>query len=294
MSSSNTPVWFITATSSGFGKEMALEALRRGHTVVATARRPSSIQDLADAGAHAMAFDVTWPLDKIEAVAADVVARFGRVDYLVNAAGYILEGAVEELAPQELFDQFNTNVFGAMHTIRAFLPGMRAQSQREGAASRATVVTFGSLGSWVGGASYSAYAMTKFCASALAESLDIELAPFGIRGVVVEPGYFRTGFLNPTAKITSKARLPAYNDESTPSGAVRNVLTQVDNNQPGDVKKAGKVLIDILTQTGVGAGRDVPVRIPLGTDCEQTIRKKCKDTLAILDDWQDVVRSTDY
>lgn len=289
----NAPVWFITAASSGFGHEIAVEALKRGHTVVATARNPSRIQDLANAGAHTLAFDVTAPLADIESVAKQVFAQHGRVDYLINAAGFILEGAVEEVSSKELFDCFNTNVFGAMVTIKAFLPGMRAQSIGSNG-SRGTVATFGSLGSWNGGASYAVYAMTKACTSSLAESLKEELEPFAIRATVIEPGYFRTGFLNPGARVNAQGRIEAYNDETTPTGKLRKVLSFVDGNQPGDVKKGAKVITDVLTSTGVAEGSVLPVRTVLGSDCEQVIRNKVSSTIALLDDWKTIARSTDY
>lgn len=293
MATDKSPVWFITAASSGFGREIAFEALKRGHTVVATARDPARIQDLADAGAQTLAFDVTSPPSTIEAVVKDVFAKHNRVDYLINAAGYILDGAIEELTPEEMYDSFNTNVFGAVNTVRAFLPNLRAQSVAANG-TRATVAVFGSVGSWRGGATWASYAMTKWSASALAESLYPELQPFSIVATVIEPGYFRTGFLNPNARMLSKLRLDAYEDENTPSGKTRRAFTATDGNQPGDVKKGANVIVDILTKTGVGSGRDVPMRIVLGSDAEQMIRAKLAETTKLLDEWSDVIRSTDH
>ncbi|KAF4467694.1 oxidoreductase yusZ [Fusarium albosuccineum] len=286
---SPTPVWFITAASSGFGAQITLQALKRGHKVVATARSTSRIQDLADAGADTLAFDVTAPLSDIEATAKDVFAKYGRVDYLINAAGFILEGSVEETSPQEVYNSFNTNVFGAMNTIKAFLPGMRAQEIGENG-KRGTIATFGSLGSWRGGPSFSVYAMTKACASSLAESLRTEVAPFNIVATVIEPGYFRTNFLNPGTKVTTKERIAAYEDEQTPTGKTRRVLEKTDGNQPGDVKKGCEVLVDILT----GGKGEVPVRVVLGSDCVAYIRNECEETLKLLDQWKDVAATTDY
>nr|BDX35618.1 short-chain dehydrogenase/reductase StrR [Stachybotrys sp.] len=290
---SPSTVWFITAASSGFGREIALQALDRGHTVIATARNPAKIQDLADAGAHTIAFDVTSPLPTIERVAKDVIDQYGRVDYLVNTAGFITDAAVEEISPEEVYNAFNTNVFGTVNTIHAFLPYMRKQSTHP-SGTRGTVVTFGSIGSWEGGPSYAVYSMAKGCMSLLAESLKPELSPFNIVATVVEPGYFRTNFLNADAKVTSKVRLQEYEDENTPSGAVRKRLAAVSNNQPGDVKKGCNVLVDILTRSGVAEGRDVPVRICLGSDADAFIRGKVDKTTALLDDWKDVFTSTDY
>ncbi|CAM1504865.1 Fc.00g024560.m01.CDS01 [Cosmosporella sp. VM-42] len=284
-----TPVWFITAASSGFGHEIALIALKRGHKVIATARNPSRIQDLADAGADTLAFDVTAPLSDIEAIAKNVFAKHGRVDYLINAAGFILEGAVEEVSPQEVYDSFNTNVFGTMNTIRAFLPGMRAQDVGANG-TRGTVATFGSLGSWKGGPGFSVYAMTKACASSLAESLRTELAPFSIVATVIEPGYFRTNFLNPNVRSSAALRIDAYEDEKTPTGHTRRALEMTDGKQPGDVKKGCQVLVDVLTKSGIAEGRDVPVRVVLGSDCEKFIRDECDDTLALLDEWKEIAK----
>lgn len=288
---SSQPVWFITAASSGFGYQIALHALSLSHVVIATARDPSRISDLAAAGAHTMALDVTAPESELEAAAADVFARFGRVEYLINAAGYILEGAVEEVSSEELQRSFDTNVFGTVKTIGAFLnAGMRTQEKRLSDGKRATVVTFGSLGSWVGGASFSVYAMTKACVSSLAESLREELAPFDIVATAIEPGYFRTNFLRPGNRVSAARRIAAYEDEATPTGMVRRALTKTDGNQPGDVEKGARVVVEVLT----GTEREVPMRIVLGKDCEAVVRGKCESTLMLLEEWKDVIRSTDH
>ncbi|KAL6798427.1 hypothetical protein J3E68DRAFT_288014 [Trichoderma sp. SZMC 28012] len=286
------PVWFITAASSGFGQAIALSALRRGHTVIATARNPSRIQDLAAAGAHTLAFDVTSPLATIEGVAKQVFAEHGRVDYLVNAAGYILEGSIEEVSPEEVYDSFNTNVFGTMNTVRAFLPHMRAQPLADNGV-RGVVATFGSLGSWRGSAGFGVYSMTKWCCSALGESLAAELEPFKIKATVIEPGYFRTGFLNPGTRVSSKARVDAYEDENTPTGKTRRAIVKTDGNQLGDVKKGAEVIVDVLSSTGVASGKEVPVRVMLGSDTEKVVRDKFASTIGILDEWKEVIRSTD-
>ncbi|KAL7936573.1 hypothetical protein V8C35DRAFT_277992 [Trichoderma chlorosporum] len=286
------PVWFITAASSGFGQAIALSALRRGHKVIATARSTSRIQDLAAAGAHILAFDVTSPLSTIEELAKKVFAEHGRVDYLINAAGYILEGSIEEAAPEEVYASFNTNVFGTMNTIRAFLPYMRAQPLADNGV-RGVVATFGSLGSWRGSAGSGVYAMTKWACSALAESLALELEPFQIKATVIEPGYFRTGFLNPGTRVSTKARIDAYEDEKTPSGAMRRGIVNVDGNQLGDVNRGAEVCVDMLSGTGVASGKELPVRIVLGSDAEAVIRDKFAKTTRILDDWKEVLRSTD-
>ncbi|KAL6852513.1 hypothetical protein ACO1O0_007059 [Amphichorda felina] len=286
-------VWFVTATSSGFGREIARIALARGDTVIATARNTAKIENLKQAGAHVMPFDVTWPLADMQATAKTVFERFGRVDYLVNAAGYVLAGALEELGADEVQGIFNTNVFGIMTTLKAFLPHMREQEVGADGV-RATVAAIGSMASWEGAASYGAYSMTKFCVSSMMEVLRQELEPFHIQATVIEPGAFRTGFLSPTAKVESKEQIPAYEDESTPTGRMRAILKATDGVQQGDVRKGCDIIVDMLTRTGVAEGKELPARIVLGSDCEKAIRDKCARTVSLLDEWQDVIRSTDY
>ncbi|KAL4881681.1 hypothetical protein BJY04DRAFT_227752 [Aspergillus karnatakaensis] len=287
---STTPVWFITASSSGFGRSIAEQALQKGHKVIATARSSSSIADLQALGAETFDFDVSRPESKISEVAKKAVGIYGRIDYLINAAGYILEATVEESSVEEVKEQFDVNVFGTVNTIRAFLPYLREQELPSGGnGRRATIVTFGSLGSWSSGAGYAFYSMTKGCMSSLAEGLAQELAPFNIGVTAVEPGYFRTGFLNPSAKKVAKKEIEAYRDESTPSGALRGGLQKTDNNQPGDVEKGVKVLLDVLTAT-----KGVPVRVVLGNDCLEVVKGKCRRVLEEMDAWQAVGGSTDH
>lgn len=293
MPSTTTPVWFITATSSGFGYELANAALQKGHHVIATARDPAKIKYLQEQGADTMALDVADSLPAIEKVAQDVMQKYGRIDYLINAAGYILEGTVEEATLDEVQRQFNVNVFGVVNTIRAFLPLMREQPVAAPGHPRATIATFGSLGSWKGGASYAFYSMTKVCMSSLAESLRDELEPFGIAVTAIEPGYFRTGFLKPGAKVSTQARLPAYEDEKTPSGQIRKNLVAFNGKQLGDVKKGADVIFDVLTASGSAEGKPLPVRVVLGSDCEGVIRDKCQSTLDLLDMWGGLARTTD-
>ena len=190
-----------------------------------------------------------------------------------------------QYSPQESFDQFNTNVFGALNVSRAVLPYMRAQ--RSG-----IIALFGSLGSWRGGPAFGLYAATKWACSGLAESLRPEVAPFGIEACVIEPGYFRSGFLNPGARIQSAKRIQDY--EETAAGDIRRILDKTDNKQPGDVKKGADVIVDVLSKTGIAKGKEVPARLVLGSDCQQVIRGKLKETEELLDEWKEISFSTDY
>ncbi|KAF2277712.1 NAD(P)-binding protein [Westerdykella ornata] len=284
--SAQTPVWFIAAASSGFGKYIALEALKRGHRVIASARSTSRISDLADAGAVTLALDVTWPQEQIEKVAKEANDKYGYINHLVNAAGYILVGAVEETSPKEDYDHFNTNVFGTLNTCKAFLPYLRSTPGHR------TISNFGSIGSWVGGAGYALYSGTKFAISGISEGLRAELAPLGIAVTVVEPGYFRTGFLNASARVSAAKTIQAYEDSVV--GSVRRRIEETDNRQRGDVEKGCKVIVDILTREGVAEGKEVPERVVLGSDAPGVVRGKLERTEALLKEWEGVTTNTDH
>ncbi|OCL05210.1 NAD(P)-binding protein [Glonium stellatum] len=281
----SVPVWVITGSGNGFGKAIALEALNRGHKVIATARNASKLSDLQAVGAEVLNLDVTADLEDLKKIAAEVNAKYGCVTHLINAAGYILEAAIEEASPKETFDHFNTNVFGAVNVTRAFLPYMRAQK-------KGVIANFGSMASWGGGPAYGLYAATKWAISGISESLRTELEPFGIKTIVIEPGYFRTSFLNPGARIKSEVQMKEY--EETVVGYVRKMLDNADNNQPGDVKKGAKVIVDVLTKSGLAEGKDIPMRLALGSDADAFIRAKLTDTETLLTEWKDATYSTDY
>lgn len=188
--------------------------------------------------------------------------------------------------PKEDYDAFNTNVFGMLNVSKAILPYLRATPGEK------TISNFGSIGSWVGGAGYGLYNGTKWACSGISEAMRAELEPFGIKVTVVEPGYFRTGFLNPTAKVSSAVQIKEY-DETT-VGQVRNVLEATDNQQKGDVVKGSKVLIDILTRSGIAEGKDVPIRVALGSDSPPVIRGKMQRTEELLKEWDAITTNTDH
>jgi NAD(P)-dependent dehydrogenase (short-subunit alcohol dehydrogenase family) len=155
-----------------------------------------------------------------------------------------------------------------------------------------TVANFGSIGSWQGGAGYGLYAGTKWAVSGISEGMRAELAPLGVAVTVIEPGYFRTGFLSANAQMKSEKRIKEYDESAV--GEIRKILDQVNNNQPGDVVKGCKVLVDILTMTGVAEGKEVPIRVALGSDSPVAIRGKCEDTIKLLEEWDGITNKTDH
>lgn len=188
--------------------------------------------------------------------------------------------------PKEDFDQFNTNVFGMLNVSKAFLPYLRAS------VGHRTISNFGSIGSWHGGAGFGLYSGTKWACSGISESMRAELAPLGIAVTVIEPGYFRTGFLNAGTQIKSEKRIREYDE--TAVGKIRMRLDEVDNNQPGDVVKGSRVIVDVLTKSGAAEGKDVPIRVALGLDCSTGIREKIADTLELLDEWDSITTKTSH
>ncbi|KAF9875722.1 retinol dehydrogenase 8 [Colletotrichum karsti] len=281
----DSPVWFITGASSGFGFEIAKEALARGHRVIATARNPSKISALASAGADLLPLDVTASEAAITDTVDSAFALHGKITHVVNSAGYALEGTVEEADAAEAFDQFNTNVLGTLKVCRAAAPHLRAQGF-------GVLVNFGSLGTWEGCAAAGLYCATKAAVSNLTEAFRDELSPFGVAVCSLEPGYFRTGFLNPGARVKAKVDLEAYS--VGPAGKYKKLLDAADNHQPGDPVKGARVVVDVMTKSGVAEGREVPVRLVLGTDCLAAVRRKCEETLRLMDEWQSISDTTDF
>jgi NAD(P)-dependent dehydrogenase (short-subunit alcohol dehydrogenase family) len=189
-------------------------------------------------------------------------------------------------SPKEDFDQFNTNVFGMLNVCKAFLPYIRTTNGHR------TVSNFGSIASWQSGAGYALYSGTKWACSGISEAMHAELAPLGIAVTVIEPGYFRTGFLNASARIQSEKEIKDYDETAT--GELRRMLGKVDNNQPGDVVKGSKLIIDILTKSGAAEGKDIPIRVALGSDSSPAIRGKIEATVKMLDEWDSIMTQTDH
>ncbi|KAE9086101.1 hypothetical protein PF010_g20215 [Phytophthora fragariae] len=181
-------VWLVTACSSGFGKEIVLAALARGDRVIATARDASKLQDLVHQGARALALDVTASDAELKKVIARALSFYGTIDILVNNAAFLLGGAIEECTDEEAYQQFNTNVFGTLHMLRAVLPHMR--EKRSG-----VVANIGSAGGWFGIKTMGVYGSTKFALAGLTLALRAELEMFGIDVTIIEPGSFRTATL---------------------------------------------------------------------------------------------------
>ena len=270
-------VWFITGASRGFGALITQEALATGDAVVATAR---NTRDLAARfGDHpnllAAPLDVTQQ-DQAFAAADAAVKRFGRIDVLVNNAGYGLLSAVEEASPAEVEGVFATNVFGLLNVTRAVLPVMRRQRAGH-------VINISSIGGYSAYPGWGVYGATKFAVEGLTEALSAELAPLGIKATVVEPGFFRTDFLD--GQSLSVAEPIA--DYAETVGITRRLAGQYNHAQPGDPAKLAKAILAL-----VNADRP-PTRLPLGSDTIARITAKNDHVAAEMAKWHALAVSTD-
>lgn len=271
--------WFITGASRGFGLRVARLALAQGDRVVATARRAEAVEDAL--GPHpnllAVALDVTDE-QQAHSAAATAAERFGSIDVLLNNAGFGLLGAVEEASAEDVERLYRTNVFGLLAVTRAILPYMRAQ--RSG-----RILNISSIGGYRGAAGFGVYSSTKFAVEGLSEALHAELAPLGIQVTVVEPGYFRTDFLDSSSLSISENRIDDYNQTA---GAVRGRAAELNHAQPGDPDRLARVLVDFAEAA------NPPVRLPLGSDTVAAIEAKHASDAAILANWRNVSISTDF
>jgi NAD(P)-dependent dehydrogenase (short-subunit alcohol dehydrogenase family) len=271
-------VWLITGTSSGFGRAITEAAVAAGDTVAATARRPGSLEPLMAAHpGRVLPFelDVT-DTARIPAVVDEVVARCGSIDVLVNNAGRAMVGAVEETTDRELRALMDVHFFGPAALTRAVLPHMRRQGS-------GAIVQISSMGGRLSFAGVSAYSATKFALEGLSEALAAEVAPFGIRVLIVEPGAFRTG-LHRSDNIHESTAIPAYEDVV---GPIRTAQEAFDGTQRGDPAKAAAAILAALD------AEKPPLRLPLGPDAADAISAQMEAMRAEFLAWEPTARSTD-
>jgi NAD(P)-dependent dehydrogenase (short-subunit alcohol dehydrogenase family) len=258
-------VWLVTGASRGLGVDIAKAALAAGHAVVATGRDAAKVR--AAVGDHddllTMKLDVTHPLDA-EAAVEGAVATFGRVDILVNNAGNFFAGFFEELRPEQVREQIETLLFGPMNVTRATLPVMR--KQRSG-----LLVTISSTAGIAGQMFCTAYAAAKFGIEGWMESLTPEIAPFGIRTMLVEPGFFRTELLSSHSTTYAQPRIDDYAERTKEIVAA---WMGMDGKQGGDAAKLADALIKLA------ALKEPPTRFAAGADAVQTFETKATTLLA--------------
>ena len=268
-------VWLITGASSGFGRAIAEAALERGDSVAVTARRTDALSELGPTDrVHSVALDVTDAAGR-DAAVAEAADRFGRIDVLVNNAGRTQVGAVEETTDEELRSLFDLHFFAPAALTRAVLPHMRRQGG-------GAIVQISSVGGQVTAPGFGAYCATKFALEGLTEALRDEVAEFGIRTLIVEPGAFRTGLFRPQAAYISD-EMPEYADTVGPTRAY---VRDGDGAQPGDPVKAAEAILTALDAD------EPPLRLVLGADAIGNIERRLGSLGDELDAWRAVGEST--
>jgi NAD(P)-dependent dehydrogenase (short-subunit alcohol dehydrogenase family) len=266
-------VWLVTGAGRGMGVDIAKAALGAGHAVVATGRNTDTVTAALgqDEDLLAVKLDVTDPADAQAAVTA-AVERFGRIDVLVNNAGNFYAGFFEEISPQDFRAQVETTLFGPMNVTRAVLPVMRAQ--RSG-----LVVAISSTAGIVGQEFCTAYAAAKFGVEGWIESLTPEVAPFGIRTMLVEPGFFRTQLLSPESTNYAEPSIDDYAERTNQTVAAWNAM---NGQQGGDPAKLANALVQLASQD------TPPRRWMAGADAIATVEHKANDLLAQADAYREL------
>lgn len=273
-------VWLVTGAGRGLGVDIVKAALAAGHAVVATGRNPDKVAAAFDQHedlATTVALDVTDEASSRAAVQA-AVERFGRLDIVVNNAANFHAGFFEELTPEAFRAQIETTFFGTVNVVRAALPVLR--SQRSG-----LLLTVSSTAGIVGGEFLSAYAAAKFAVEGFMESVAAEVAPFGIRCLLVEPGFFRTELLTPESTQYADASIEDYAERTAATVAA---WQSMDGQQGGDPAKLAAALVQL-------AGRDKPpARFPAGAGAVTTFEDRAKLLLELADANRDLSSNLDH
>lgn len=279
MTAHTKPVWFITGCSTGFGRQLAKHALSLGYPTVVTARNIKQVEDIV-AGHEDLALTLTLDVTKPEQVTAAVKAaeeRFGRIDVLVNNAGVGYFGSFEESDIGEVRQMFEINVWGLTSMTRAVLPIMRRQ--RSG-----TIVNISSMGGLTAFPAVSFYNATKFGVEGLSEALSAEVAPLGIKVLIVEPGPFRTDWAGRSANEVPST----IADYDATAGERLRTIRGYSGNQPGDPERAAAIIIETVTSG------NPPLRLLLGKSAVAITRNKIASLKQNVEDWAQISESADY
>ena len=271
-------VWMVTGASRGIGAEIAKAALAEGDKLIATARDARAFDRFkGNDNVIAVAIDVT---DEAQVVAGvrEGLSRFGRIDVLVNNAGFGLLGAIEETPAESVEHIYRTNVFGLLNVIRAVLPGMRRQ--RSG-----RIINLSSLGGFRASAGWGVYCSTKFAVEGITEALHDEVAPLGIHATVVEPGFFRTDFMDNRSLSKTAHQIDDY---AATVGKTREMVVERNHQQPGDPAKLAQAIVKLANAA------DPPLRLPLGKDAVARIAEKIAFVEGETATWRSLSESTEF
>jgi len=277
----NRKVWFVTGASKGLGLALVQKLLAEGFAVAATSRSIDELKTaVGNTGEQFLPLSVSLTDEQsVEKAIADTLATFGRIDVVVNNAGYGLAGSLEELSDVESRGNFDVNVFGTLNVIRAVMPHLRAQRSGH-------ILNISSIAGVTGGfPGFGIYCATKFAVSGLSESLAAEAADFGVKVTVVEPGYFRTDFLTAGSFVTPKNSIADY-QKVRDSEALHQ--QQINGQQPGDPAKAADAMIRITGEA------NPPLHLVLGEDAFGLAQTKLAAFSEELENWKSVSVSTNF
>ena len=277
---STQKVWFVTGASKGLGLSLVKQLLNKGYKVAATSR---SIADLTSAVGESEGF---LPLsvnikaeDSVAEAVNQTISRFGKIDVVVNNAGYGLTGSLEELTDAESRDNFDVNVFGSLNVIRQVMPHLREQGSGH-------IFNIASIGGFTGNfPGFGIYCATKFAVHGFTESLSAEVAAFGIHATVVSPGYFRTNFLEGSSLATPKNAIEDYKAVRDVQAAHEN---DINNNQPGDPDKAAAVMIEVASMA------QPPLHLFLGPDSYNLAELKIQAVQKDLEAVRQIATATNF
>ncbi|RAH48568.1 NAD(P)-binding protein [Aspergillus brunneoviolaceus CBS 621.78] len=282
--------WVVTGCSSGIGEALVRAILDKGDQVIATARPRDGVSGgdrlsaLKDAGAAVFELDVSSSQEELDTKAREIWEIFGKVDVLVNNAGYIDAGIFEEITESFLINAIRTNALGPLNLTRAFLPLMRARQS-------GTVLFSSTVGVYYGAPGASSYTGGKGLLETVVPNLALELAPFGIRTSLLTYGYFRTEVMAPgNIHYRAPRQLPEYAEMNR---LVAAGCAASNHNQSGDPAKAAAVVVEAVKGTGRWQGKQLPLRLPIGKDAISAIRKACEERLAICAELEGIVDQTD-
>ena len=271
-------VWFITGSSTGFGRMLVDELLSRGETVVATSRNPAALEFLREGFGEQILLpqlDVTDP-EQCSLAVNMALDAYGQIDVLVNNAGFGVYGSLEEVPMETVRQQFETNVFGVLNVLKAALPSMRANSS-------GTILNISSIAGWMSFPGSGIYGSSKFALEGLTESLEAELRPLGIRTILIEPGSFHTNFYGHNyRRIDNKIE-----DYAETAGKTLEFFDNFAGKQPGDPLKAVKAMIDVAEHPSP------PLRLLLGSDAYDRAIANLESVRDDFTQWESISRSAD-
>lgn len=273
-----TKTWFITGATRGFGNEIAKSAINTGENVVLTGRNISKLKSLFENSNQVLCLELdVCNEQQIKSAVQDAVEYFGRIDVLVNNAGFGQLGVFEEVESQKIHDQFSTNVFGAMSVTRHVLPIMR--EQRSG-----LIYNISSIGGSLGFENASIYCAAKFALEGFSESIAMEIKQFGIDVTIVQPGFFRTDFLDNSSVQYGTLKIDDYYEYAK---GLNDGYKAQNHKQLGDPSKLGKLLIDIANKS------NPPMRLAAGSDAIQFLTASNKERQSVLEKWREYSNQTD-